>query len=113
MIALAIAVTRFVRELRSALRDPGFRGLALFVVVLLLSGSLFYVVVEGWRFLDALYFSVITLTTVGYGDLAPATDLGKMFTVLYLLVGLGAVAAFVTGLSQKRRDATERPEGTP
>jgi hypothetical protein len=73
MIALAIAVTRFVRELRSALRDPGFRGLALFVVVLLLSGSLFYVVVEGWRFLDA----------------------------------------FVTGLSQKRRDAAERPEGRP
>ena len=106
MFAFVVAVFRFIRELRAALRDPGFRGLAIFVLVLLLSGSLFYARVEGWRFIDALYFSVATLTTVGYGDLAPRTDLGKVFTVLYLLLGLGAVAAFVTGLAERRRRAT-------
>ncbi|HSG80783.1 MAG TPA: potassium channel family protein [Gemmatimonadota bacterium] len=109
MLALVVAATRFVRELREALRDPGFRGLALFVLLLLLSGSLFYTLVERWRFVDALYFSVVTLTTVGYGDLSPQTDAGKIFTVIYLLTGLGAVAAFVTGLAEQRRKRVENP----
>ena len=41
--------------------------------------------------MDALYFSVTTLTTVGLGDLAPKTAPGKLFTVLYIFVGLGIV----------------------
>jgi hypothetical protein len=38
---------------------------------------------------DALYFSVVTLTTVGYGDFAPQTDLGKLFTAVYVRLGIG------------------------
>ena len=47
------------------------------IVLTILTGTLFYHAVEGWRFLDALYFSVATLTTVGYGDFTPQTDAGK------------------------------------
>ncbi len=57
---------------------------------------IFYHSVEGWAWLDSLYFSVITLTTVGYGDFSPQTDLGKAFTMIYIFVGLGILAGFIT-----------------
>jgi len=46
-------------------------------------------VVEGWSWIDSFYFTVITLTTVGYGDLAPERALSKMFTVIIILMGIG------------------------
>ncbi|CAM6097286.1 unnamed protein product [Calypogeia fissa] len=48
-------------------------------------------------FIDALYFCVVTLTTVGYGDLVPDTTLGKLFTSLYIFIGFGLVGAIVSG----------------
>jgi voltage-gated potassium channel Kch len=77
-------------------RETQFVSLALLAVVAIASGTGFYSLVEGLRFVDALYFSVITLTTVGYGDFAPETDIGKLFTAVYVLVGVGILLAFVT-----------------
>jgi hypothetical protein len=51
-------------------------------VIAIISGTGLYSIVEGLRSVDALYLSVATLTTVGYGDLAPTTDAGKLFTVV-------------------------------
>ena len=60
------------------------------VIVLILFGSAtFYHLVENWRYLDALYFSAATMTTVGYGDITPKTDLGKIFTIIYVFAGVG------------------------
>lgn len=94
----------FARTLRDALRDPEYRGLVLFVGAVIAAGTLFYRTAEGWSWLDALYFSVITLTTVGYGDLSPQTAAGKVFTIVYILVGLGAFTAFVTAIAGKQRE---------
>jgi hypothetical protein len=71
------------------------------VVLLLLGGTAFYSLVEDWNPLDALYFSVTTLTTVGLGDLAPKTAPGKLFTVLYIFVGLGIVGGFINTLARE------------
>ena len=81
--------------------DPDFRALALLVAGLLGSGTIFYVLVEGWSVIDALYFSTIVLTTVGLGDVAPTSDPGKLFTILYVLVGIGVLVAFGTAFSQR------------
>lgn len=51
----------------------------------LLTGTVVYHLLEDWSWVDSLYFSVVTLTTVGYGDLSPTTDLSKLFTVVYLV----------------------------
>jgi voltage-gated potassium channel len=52
-----------------------------------LIGTLFYSLQEGWSLIDAFYFNVTTLTTVGLGDLTPKTPIGKLFTVGYIFRG--------------------------
>lgn len=79
----------------SGVRDPQVRPLFAAVLLLLSAGALFYTLVERWTVIDALYFCVVTLTTVGYGDLAPETDLGKLFTIVYVLAGVGLILLFV------------------
>ena len=51
----------------------------------------------GW--IDCLYFSTTTMTTVGYGDLTPHTDAGKMFTIVYIFLGVGIVLYTVSLLA--------------
>ncbi len=55
-------------------------------------GTVGYVLLEGWSWADSFYMTVITLTTVGFGEVRPLTDLGRFFTVLLLLFGVGSVA---------------------
>ena len=94
----------FIRTIWSLLKDRETRGVVYLVVLVLISGMLFYHSVEGWTWLDSLYFSVITLTTVGYGDFSPQTDGGKVFTMIYIFVGLGILAGFITLLSQRQQE---------
>jgi voltage-gated potassium channel len=90
-----------VRAIWVLRRDRQFASLALLAGVAIISGTGFYSFVEGLRLVDALYFSVVTLTTVGYGDFAPQTDVGKLFTAVYVLVGVGILLAFVTTVAAK------------
>jgi voltage-gated potassium channel len=94
-------------------RDGQFRSLALLTVLAIVSGTGFYSIVEGFRFVDAVYFSVVSLTTVGYGDLAPETDAGKLFTAVYVLVGVGILLAFVTALAARMTQTTLLPHRRP
>jgi voltage-gated potassium channel len=80
--------------------DPDFRALALLVLGLLGSGTIFYMLAENWSFIDALYFSTIILTTIGLGD-TPTGDITKLFTVAYALVGIGVLVAFATAFAQR------------
>jgi voltage-gated potassium channel Kch len=59
---------------------------------------------------DALYFSVTTLTTVGLGDLAPTTTIGKHFTILYIFSGLGLIAGFINTIVRETLSSRQRNE---
>lgn len=72
---------------------PRVRYIALLALSVLAIGVVFYRHVENWSWVDSLYFCVITLATVGYGDLTPTTDIGKLFTVFYVVIGIGIFAA--------------------
>src|SRR3989344_693926 len=67
----------------------GIRTGLMIYALLIIFGTIFYQIVERWNWLDSLYFSVITLATVGYGDLHPTQDISKVFTMIYVLVGVG------------------------
>lgn len=101
MPAIFIVLIRFFRIIRDGLKDPEFRGLFYWVLGILGLGTWFYARVEGWGVLDSLYFSVITLTTVGYGDFSPQTTAGKIFTIVYILVGLGLISGFILLLAER------------
>lgn len=101
------SVFNFLHSLARGFKDHEFRNLFFLVAAILLIGTIFYHQVEGWRYLDSLYFSSISLTTVGYGDFAPQTDAGKIFTIVYIFLGIGVIVAFLSAVakhSKKRGD---------
>ena len=74
--------------LLDVIHDRGSRTVLLWAGSVLLVGTLVYHWLEGWSYLDALYFCVISLATVGYGDLTPTTPIAKIFTMVYVLNGV-------------------------
>ena len=93
---ILLALLRFMRAFGHGLKDAEFRALLIVLVVQLVCATTFYSMVEGWGVLDSLYFSVTTLATVGYGDLHPTTPLSKVFTMVYMVLGVGVFVAFIT-----------------
>lgn len=71
------------------------------LLLLLALGTEAYHQLEGWSRLDALYFSTVTLTTIGYGDISPKTDGGKLFTVAFVLVGVAAFLFILVRLGER------------
>jgi voltage-gated potassium channel len=102
MIEFFLTTLRLLRGMASAWkRDPEFRSLTFLVLVTLLGGTIFYSLEEGWSVVDAFYFSVTTLTTVGLGDLSPQTSIGKLFTVVYIFVGIGIILGFIDAVAKE------------
>ncbi len=113
MTSFFVTLMRFLVKFRRGLRDPEFRVLFISLVGLLLSGTIFYSSVEGWGLIDSLYFCVMTLSTIGYGDLHPTMPLSKIFTIVYVIVGVGLFVAFITKLAAQRRSPGKKGKATP
>ncbi len=95
MISFFISFYRLLKIIITGIiRDSDFRFLLFFIIILLISSTLFYTNVEHWSTLDALYFSVMTMSTVGYGDLTPTTDMSKIFTIIYTCLSIGSFVSF-------------------
>ncbi len=94
-----LTLLRLARVIYRAYEDPEFRALLLLMAVMLISGTLFYAHGEGWSYLDALYFCVMTMSTIGYGDFVPTTSLAKVFTIIYSLVSIGVFVAVASKLA--------------
>jgi len=59
-------------------------------------GAAGFYLIEGWSLLDSLYVAAQTVTTVGYGDLTPATRNGRIFSTIFMLAGVGVVLYALT-----------------
>jgi len=80
--------------------DEQFRALVVILAAIVLSGTVFYSFVEKWPIIDSIYFCIMTIATIGYGDLAPTTPLSKIFTIIMALAGIGVFVGIVTKLAQ-------------
>ena len=87
-----------VNIILSFLRNNEYRKLLLITSIIIGFGTTFYHYIEVWSWIDTAYFSVITLTTIGYGDFSPATDLGKLFTIGYIVIGVGVILGFINAV---------------
>lgn len=90
------SLKRIFRGVRTALKDGRVKGILTFTAGMVVWASVFYHYVEGWGWLDSIYFSVVTISTVGFGDFSPQTAPGKVFTMLYIIVGLGVFVTAAT-----------------
>jgi hypothetical protein len=71
------------------------------LVVLIGFGTWSFRLLEEWTWAESFYFSVATLTTVGYGDIHPTSDESRVFTALYILIGVGIVIAALSTIGSK------------
>ena len=94
------------------------------LLLLLATGTVVYHLLEDWSWVDSFYFSAIALSTVGFGDLSPTTDGSKLFTVLYLAIGIGSATAYLNHrfnrvsergerLRGRRTERRQRPDDSP
>ncbi|AQP54000.1 Ion channel [Vagococcus penaei] len=100
MLSLFISIKKLLTSIRYILQRDDTKSLLVLVLITLISGTIFYSTVENLTILNAFYLSFTTLTTIGYGDIYPQTDLGKLFTIIYALVGIGLMALFISVVSR-------------
>jgi lysylphosphatidylglycerol synthetase-like protein (DUF2156 family) len=99
MSSLGFALLRLFVGLRRGLKDSEFRAILVLLLLAILGGTIFYATEEGWNWIDAAYVSVITLATLSDPRFVPNSTLGKIFTMVYVLGGIGLMLAFVTRLA--------------
>ncbi len=99
--------------LRAIARDPEGKVLLVAFVSVVGVGTVVYMVLEHWSPLDSLYFCIVTLATVGFGDLHPTTAASKAFTIVYILAGIGILTAFVSELTRYRHPRLADRIGPP
>ena len=73
--------------------------LAALLLLILVAGVLGYHFIEGWSVFDALYMTVITLATVGYGETHPLSVPGKVFTITLIMGGMGVILTALTEIT--------------
>ena len=75
---------------------------------LIIGGTVVYHSLENWTWIQCFYFSVTTLTTVGYGDIYPTNDASRLFTSFYVLMGVGLALLSLSIIGNDYLDRQER-----
>ncbi|REK71284.1 potassium channel family protein [Paenibacillus paeoniae] len=111
MISLLLTVKRLFSALWRSFKLKNFQALFMLVIVMLLSGTVFFVRNEGLSIVDALYVCVLTLSTVGHPTFEPQTELGKVFMMLYVVVGTGLFLGLIGHIAYALIKQPERKTG--
>jgi uncharacterized membrane protein len=91
--SIVLLVTGFFRFLSQLFfvdlwRNSNARPVLIYAIFIVLLGTILFHWLEKWSYLDSLYFVVVTLTTIGYGDFSPTTPVSKILTIFYGLNGI-------------------------
>jgi len=76
------------------------RILIILPVAVLIIGTVGFMLLEDLSFVDAFYFTIVTISTVGYGDISPTTAASKGFSIFMIIIGIGTFLTIVTSVTQ-------------
>lgn len=109
-MSLIVAIAKRLKEITHKLTLAGMASVTGAFFWLILIGTAAYSFFEGWSWPDALYATIITVTTVGYGDLSPQTVPGRIFTMIFALAAIGLAGYAISNLAVLvvERQATRR-----
>ena len=84
-----------LERIQNVMDENVWSGL-IFVAAYMIAGVVAYsFLFEDWDVVDALYFSMVTFTTVGYGDISPGSQMGRLFTCVYAVAGIVIIGAII------------------
>lgn len=96
MVSFFLTAIRLIGAIVKSFAHPVFKSLLFTLLLIVLSGTLFYTKVEGWTTIDAIYFGTVSLIPTGVETgLSPTTTIGKVFTIMYLIVGTGIMIGLI------------------
>lgn len=78
------------------------------ILILFIVGASVYHSVEGWTWLESIYFMTVTFTTVGYGDLVPKTDYGRLFTIVIIWAGISTAFFLLYNIAAYREAVVDK-----
>ena len=79
-----------------------------FIFILYVVGSIVYHSVEGWTWLESVYFMTVTFTTVGYGDIVPKTTYGRLFTIIIIWAGISTALFLLYNIAFYREAVVDK-----
>lgn len=101
---------QFKKNVDKFINTNGFIYLMTFAMILILISAGIYSLAENTSYGNALWWAIVTVTTVGYGDIAPKTDLGRGIAIILMFVGIGLIGTITSTVTsfftQQQEDKT-------
>ncbi|VYU52934.1 potassium transporter [Clostridium tertium] len=93
---LLIYILKFKNRIRGAVILNSFNHMIIITTIILVLASVIIALLEDMTFLDALWWSIVTFTTVGYGDILLSTNIGKVVAILLMIFGIGFIGVITS-----------------
>lgn len=99
MLRFAAVLSRAYKNFLSFFNTNGFKYVVFFSIFVVLSGGVFISYIENRSLSDGIWWAFVTATTVGYGDISPTTDIGRIIAAVLMLVGIGLIGSLTSTIT--------------
>ena len=105
-------ILRAYKRIKKILKTNGLIYSLIFMSVILFLSSFIISYIENMKFIDALWWSFVTASTVGYGDISPQTGLGRLIASILMLVGIGTIGMLTGTIATYFNNVEKEPDLT-
>lgn len=99
LLRIIVLLTKFKKNTDKFLKTNNFHYVIWFTILTVIIGALGFSIIENKSFSDGLWWSFVTVTTVGYGDMSPTTGIGRLLASLLMLIGIGFLGMLTGAIS--------------